>query len=135
MARDAQLAMGDASSHGIFCHLYINGQYWGLYNTDERPEANFGESYFGGRAEDYDTVKVDPDSSYNIEPTDGTLDAYMRLWMGCTNDVISNVLYYKLQGLNPDGTINPAYENLLDVVDLINYMLVAYFGGNLRSEE
>ena len=45
IARDQQLAMGMASSHGNFYHLYVNGQYWGLYNIDERPEANFGESY------------------------------------------------------------------------------------------
>ena len=59
-SRDAQLAMGQPAERGNFYHLYVNGHYWGLYNTDERAEASYGETYFGGRAEDYDTVKVDP---------------------------------------------------------------------------
>ena len=44
---------------GEYYHLYINGQYWGLFNTCERPEASYGETYFGGRKEDYDVIKVE----------------------------------------------------------------------------
>src|SRR4030095_5631518 len=36
-------------------------------------------------------------------------------------------------GNNPDGTRNPAYEVLVDVDNLIDYMLVIYYGGNLDS--
>src|SRR5207244_13534433 len=34
---------------------------------------------------------------------------------------------------NPDGTRNPAYEVLLDVDNLIDYMLVIFYGGNLDA--
>lgn len=56
--RDLQLAMGQSAARGYFCHLYINGQYWGLFNTCERPEASFGESYFKGKADDFDVIKI-----------------------------------------------------------------------------
>ncbi|MGC3959327.1 MAG: hypothetical protein QM813_15705 [Verrucomicrobiota bacterium] len=45
-----------------------------LFNTQERPEASFGASYFGGeRPQLLDVIKVDPDSGYQVIPTDGTL--------------------------------------------------------------
>ena len=39
-SRDTLLATGQPSERGDWYHLYINGQYWGLYNTCERPDAN-----------------------------------------------------------------------------------------------
>ncbi len=36
-SRDAQFAQGQPTERGDFFHLYINGQYWGVYNTAERP--------------------------------------------------------------------------------------------------
>lgn len=133
LSRDLQLAMSGIGERGDFCHLYLNGQYWGLYNTDERPEASFGETYFGGRAEDYDTIKVDPDLGYAIEATDGNQEAWTRLWRAATNGFDTLAAYFRIQGRNPDGTPNPAYENLLEVDDLIDYMLVILFGGNLDA--
>jgi len=47
MARDQQMAMSGNATRGDWYHLYINGMYWGLFNTEERPEAAFGESYYG----------------------------------------------------------------------------------------
>jgi hypothetical protein len=132
-SRDAQIAMDQPSTRGDFFHLYVNGQYWGVYNTEERSEAAYGETYFGGRAEDYDTVKVDPDLGYNIEPTDGNLDAWRRLWDAAVAGFVSDAAYFRIQGLNVDGTPNPAYENLLDIPNLIDYMLVIIFGGNLDA--
>jgi hypothetical protein len=132
-SRDAQGAMGHLTERGNFCHLYLNGQYWGLYNTDERAEASYGETYIGGRREDYDAIKVDPDLGYVIEPTDGNLDAWFRLWQAATNGFASDSNYFKIQGLNVDGTPNPSYENLLDVPNLIDYMLIILYGGNLDA--
>ena len=132
-SRDTQLAQDQPAERGDFYHLYINGQYWGLYNTAERPEAAYGESYFGGRKEDYDVIKVDPGAGYTIFATDGNMDAWTRLWMAATNGFANNADYFKVQGLNLDGTPNPAYENLLDVDNLIDYMLVIFFGGNLDA--
>ncbi len=132
-SRDTQLAQGQPGERGDFYHLYINGQYWGVYNTAERPEASFGESYFGGRKEDYDVIKVDTGAGYTIHATDGNLEAWTRLWKAATNGFSSDADYFKVQGLNIDGTVNPAYENLLDVDNLIDYMLVIFFTGNIDA--
>jgi hypothetical protein len=131
--RDMQLAMGQPAERGKFYHLYVNGQYWGLYNTDERPEASYGETYLGGRAEDYDTIKVDPDLGYNIEATDGNSDAWYQLWTAATAGFSSDASYFKIQGRNVDGTLNTNYPVLLDVDNLIDYMLVIIWGGNLDA--
>src|SRR5438046_9302241 len=61
------------------------------------------------------------------------MDAWTRLWMAATNGFANNADYFKVQGLNPDGTPNPAYENLLDVDNMIDYMLVIFWGGNLDA--
>ncbi|RYD78600.1 MAG: hypothetical protein EOP84_14050, partial [Verrucomicrobiaceae bacterium] len=139
-ARDMQLAMGQVSSHGRFYHLYVNGQYWGLYNTDERPEANFGASYFGGDKDDYDTIKVDPDLGYAVEATDGTTEAWFQLWQladsglsAANGESANNATYQRMMGRNPNGTPNPAYPVLLDPLNLIDEMLIIYWGGNLDA--
>ncbi|MCA9214580.1 MAG: lamin tail domain-containing protein, partial [Planctomycetales bacterium] len=38
--------------------------------------------------------------------------------------------YWKAQGMNPDGSRNPEFERLLDVENLIDYMLLTYFTGD-----
>jgi len=87
----------------------------------------------GGRAEDYDTIKIDPDNGYNIEATDGDTAAWFRLWQIGTNGFANDVDYFRVQGLNVDGTRNLAYEDLLDVDNLIDYMLITLYGGNLDA--
>ena len=131
LSRDAQLAMNGISTRGNFYHLYINGMYWGLFNSEERPEAAFAESYVGGREEDYDTIKqLD---GYISGATDGNTDAWYRLWAAATNGFVSNVDYFKVQGRNVNGTINTNFENLVDVANMIDYMLVILYGGNLDA--
>ena len=132
-SRDTQLAMGQPSARGNLFHLYLDGVYWGIYNTDERAEANFGAFYFGGNATNYDTVKVSPEDGYIIYATDGDMGAWTRLWTQATNGLSTDAAYEKVQGNNPDGTPNPDYENLVDVDNLIDYMLVIIWGGNLDA--
>jgi hypothetical protein len=130
--RDLQLAMGHQGERGEFYHLYINGHYWGIFNTCERPEAAFGETYYGGRREDYDVVKVEA-GPYTVNATDGNMDAWTRLYQLAQAGFASDAAYQFVQGNNPDGTPNPAYENLIDVPNLIDYMLIILYGGNLDA--
>ena len=131
MSRDAQLTMNGLGTRGNFYHLYINGMYWGLYNSEERPEAAFAASYLGGNEEDYDTIKqLD---GYVSGATDGNTDAWYRLWEAATNGFASNADYFKVQGRNVNGTINTNYENLIDVPNMIDYVLVINYGGNLDA--
>jgi hypothetical protein len=129
-SRDTQLAMGHQAERGDFYHLYINGQYWGLYNTDERPEAAYAASYFGGNREDYDTVKVAADNSYTIYATDGNMTAWTTLYNLAKAGLSTDAAYQKILGNNPDGTPNPNYPVLIDLPNLIDYMLVIIYTGN-----
>ncbi|MEJ2703793.1 MAG: CotH kinase family protein, partial [Sedimentisphaerales bacterium] len=80
-SRDTQRDMGQPYTRSRYYHLYLNGQYWGIFQTQERSEASYAESYFGGDKGDYDAVKTTGGNpGYTIEATDGTLDAYRRLW-------------------------------------------------------
>ncbi|MBN2132347.1 MAG: CotH kinase family protein, partial [Sedimentisphaerales bacterium] len=134
-SRDAQGAMGQPYTRSRYYHLYLNGQYWGIYQTQERSEARYAESYLGGDREDYDVLKVDagPGRPYVMEATDGDLEAYHRLWEAARAGFGSDEAYYRVQGRNADGTPNPAYERLLDVDNLIDYMLCTYYVGDFDA--
>lgn len=123
-SRDLQLEMGHPATRGRFYHLYLNGLYWGIYQTDERAEAAYGETYFGGDQLDYDVVKSFGDV------TDGNRDSYRRLWERWQAGFTSNAAYFEPQGRNPDGTPNPGFEKLLDVGNLIDYQIITYYTGD-----
>lgn len=124
-AKTTQLDMGQLSAHETFIHLYINGLYWGLYNISEELNKNFMESYLGGNELDYDVVK----EKETTTPSDGTMATWNSFKSQITG-VETNVNYQKIQGKNADGTVNPAYPNLLDVDNYIDYMLINYYIGN-----
>ena len=130
-SRDMQRDMGQPYTRSRYYHLFINGTYWGLYQTQERSEASFAASYFGGNPEDYDVIKVSAgyQGPFDIEATDGNLDAWKRLWDASMTGFRTNEAYNKVQGLNPDGTRNPDYEVLLDVDNLIDFMLTVFVTG------
>ena len=135
-SRDLQGKIGQPYTRSRYYHLYINGYYWGLFQSQERPEAHFAESYFGGSNKDYDVVKVSGwwnYPSYSVETTDGNLDAYQDIWNLCVTGFQGDINYFKLQGLNTDGTLNPSYKNLVDVDNLIDYMLIIFYTGNFDS--
>lgn len=131
-SRDTQRDMGNAYTRSRYYHLYIDGQYWGMYQSQERSEAAFGATYFGGDEDNFDVIKVEA-GPYQIYATDGNLDAWRRLWTAANAGLGSLGDYFKLQGKNPDGGDNPNYEALLDVDNLIDYMLVIFYGGNLDA--
>ena len=132
-SRDAQLAMGQSAERGDYYHLYINGQYWGLYNTCERPESSYAETYYGGSKDDYDVIKVAPDNGYTILATDGNMTAWTKLYTLCRQGLTNDAACERIQGNNPDGTRNPDYDRLVDRDNLIDYMLVILWGGNLDA--
>ena len=128
-SRDTQLEMGYHAERGDYYHLYINGHYWGLYNTCERPEAAYGESYLGGLEEDYDTVKVEA-GPYALNATDGTMTAWTALYNLAKAGLSSDAAFQRLMGNNPDGSANPSYPVYIDLNNLIDYMLIIIYTGN-----
>lgn len=127
-SRDLQREMGHPYTRSRFYHLYLNGVYWGLYQTQERAEENFAESYLGGDEEDYDVIK--PDDNKQIEATSGNIAGFTALWNSSKIGYTSYGEYFKVQGLNVDGTLNPSYKKLVDLDNLIDYMLIIFYTGN-----
>ncbi|MCP5537472.1 MAG: lamin tail domain-containing protein [Akkermansiaceae bacterium] len=131
-SRDTHRDMNQPHTRGEYYHLYINGMYWGLYQTEERCDSRYAASYYGGDNDDYDAVKADGDTG-DMYAVDGTRDAYEDLWTGMTAGVTGNASYFSLQGKNADGTENSSGTKLLDVDNVIDYMLLTYFTANRDS--
>ena len=151
--RDTQLAMKQPSARGRFVHLYLNGLYWGLYQIEERAEADYAARYFGGSDEDYDVVKVETSAGYVINPTAGDLNAWTELWnqsracyfinsnqaatapygAASYSQAQKNQAYFRMMGRAADGATATADPVLLDVDNLIDDMLIVFFSGNTDS--
>lgn len=131
--RDTQKAMGEAYTRSRYYHLFLNGQYWGIYMTEERPEAAFGASYFSGERDDFDTLKCSNYlGGYLLEATDGDTKAWKELWEGARKlaEDPSDRLYAQLAGLEADLVTPSEQGALVDIDNLINYMLIHFYAGN-----
>ncbi len=122
-AMETARALGMITPHSTFVHLYINGLYWGLYNPVERPDAAFSATYHGGDKDSWDALNQD-------SAPDGNYEAWNRLLSLLNQGMSSMAAYQRIQGNHPDGTRNPAYEHLLDVDNLIDYMILNFYVGN-----
>ena len=129
-SRDTQRDMGKPYTRSRYYHLYVNGLYFGIYQTEERPEANYAETYFGGKSDDYDVVKVAREENKTIEATDGNLEAWEQVY-ALTEAGFDNMQnYYRLLGKNQSGERDTSLPVLVDVDNLIDYMLVIFAMGN-----
>ena len=132
-SRDLQRDMGQPYTRSRFYHLYLDGTYWGLFQSQERPEARYAASYLGGSPEDYDVVKVATDIGYLIEATDGTLDSWRAVWDLCQQGFTSQDNYLRLLGLDANGERDPGLVRWVDIDNLIDYMLIVFQTGNFDA--
>jgi hypothetical protein len=133
-SRDTQRDMGQPYTRSRYYHLYLNGMYWGLYQSQERSEARYASSYFGDQEEDYDVIKVNTENAqYSLEATDGNLESWQKLWTMCSKGFTSNTNYYALEGKDQDGKPLKGGEVLVDIDNLIDYMLVIFYTGNFDA--
>jgi hypothetical protein len=134
-SRDSQRDLGMPYTRSRYYHLYLNGQYWGLFQTQERGDADYAATYLGGNDEDWDCIKTSQ-PGYVTTASDGTFTGFYNLHSLAVNQGFTGAYsnnYLRVKGLNPDGTRNPAYPVLLDEDNLIIYMLVAYYTGDPDS--
>ncbi len=131
--RDTQRAMGEAYTRSRYYHLFLNGQYWGIYMTEERPEAAYGATYFDGEREEFDTLKCSNFlGGYLLEATDGNTEAWKALWEGA-RQLAKNPTddqYAFLTGLEPSLAGPSERGALVDIDNLIVYMLINFYAGN-----
>ncbi len=132
-ARLLQGQLGEPYTRSRYYHLYLDGQYWGLYETQERVEEFYGESYFGGNEADYDVVKAGVADVGGTELSSGNELAWRQLFdygeALAANPSGNANLYWTMQGLNPDGTRNASQPVLLDVDNLIDFMVIIFYTG------
>ena len=134
-SRDSQRDLGQPYTRSRYYNLFINGQYWGLYQTQERGDEHWAEAYLGGDSLQYDLIKtastfVGSTIKYSIECNEGTWDAWSNLWEIATTEGFGpghEDNYNKILGLNPDGTRNDSYPILLNAESLMVYMLVSHY--------
>jgi hypothetical protein len=136
-SRDTMADLGEEYTRSRYYHLYLDGQYWGVYMTQERVEEFYGETYFGGQDSDYDVVKAGLGDVGGTELSAGNDVAWRQLFdygqLLATNPTMNYNVYWTMQGLNPDGTRNPALPVLLDVDNLITFMSIIIMTGGYDS--
>lgn len=118
--RETHRDMGALAIAGNWVHLYLNGQYWGLYNAIERPDEQFAEYYLGGNAEDYDVLKQRPRGQSDGSPPEvvhGDRAAWDELISLVRSDIETSDVYRQV-------------EELLDLEQFVDYVLLNIFGGN-----
>lgn len=161
-SRDTHAALGHPATRGRFVHLYLNGIYWGLYQIQERAEAAYGATYLGGEKDNFDIIKhTGSPGGYTTEATDGefltrpdgTDAAWKKAWNASRaaywintdkNPATPAVVlpstaqeklaaYFKLQGLQADGKTPTGEPALIDVNNLIDYIMVVILARNADS--
>ncbi|MES2706010.1 MAG: lamin tail domain-containing protein [Verrucomicrobiota bacterium] len=123
-AKHSQRDSGHPATRDRFCHVFINGLYWGLYNPTERPQEHWAETEFGGEDEDYDVVDL---CCGLTRLESGDFVEWNELLDKSDAGFDTTAAYQAIQGNNPDGTRNPAFKKLLGVDSLINFALNGYY--------
>lgn len=115
LARSLQESMNQPATKQDHVHLYINGLYWGVFNTIERIEADSMAAAYGGDKEDWDVMKATPPSSVAAE--DGT-DAAWQALVELSEADLSSAANYE------------AIQEYLDMESFIDWLLVNFYNGN-----
>ncbi len=129
--RDAQGEAGEPYTRTRYYHLYLNGMYWGLFETQERSEARWAADYIGGDVEDWDVIKKGDDGS--VLATDGTLDSWHQIYNIINTSSIDNARYFRLEGKDANGVPAKNSEILVDIDNLIDYMINIFYSGNFDA--
>lgn len=115
-SRDTQGAMGQPHTRSRQYHLFLNGQYWGIYMTQERVSGDYGERYFGGSGSDYDVVKRGA-PAVTVEASDGDLVAFQGLYPLVSDGTVTTTEYTQIAAH-------------VDLENLADYYLLHFFTGD-----
>ena len=139
-SRDTQRDLGESCHHSRSYHLFLNGVYWGLYQTEERTCGEFGETHFGGTPDDYDVVRTSyiwtSSAAYVTGVVEGEETGWRNFWDISVNQGYGSAYpdnYNRVRGLNPDGTRNLQYPIYLNPRNVAVLMLGAHFATDVDS--
>ena len=130
--RDTQRDMGQPYNKSRYYHLFLNGCYWGIYQTEERVDQKYCADTIGGEEDNFDVVRTSNTGGQNY--TTGIVEGDTTSWSNFWHITMKEGYgkghednYYRVRGLNPDGSRNPNYPIYLNVTNLICYMLSAHY--------
>lgn len=116
LARSLHERMGATEIPQGHINLYINGLYWGLYNTIERITSDSMAMHFGGYEEDWDVIKSSRNPN-EMQVVAGSLNSWTEL-----QDLAAAV---------GAGTADfSEIEQHLDVDRFADFLLVNFYNGN-----
>ena len=130
--RALHAATGNDALPSRFVHFYINGLYWGMYEAVERLNAQHMANSFGGDKDEWDVIKPGENpgrliaDSGTMQAWNQTVDLAREVSRARTRDE-ELAAYYRLQGRGVDGTINPEWEQYIDLDSYIDYLIVTLF--------
>jgi len=104
-----------------FAVLFINGEFWGLYQLLERFDDEYLAQHYGGSASNYRVMENPSPGKTAPEDNDPDAIAYFEAKVAIVNAI-------------PDMNTTDAYATLDGIVDmesLIDYVIIETLGGNL----
>lgn len=108
-----------AVSDGVHTHLYLNGQYWGIYFLSERPDDAFGAEHYGGTKDEYDAFKgLSAGGSTRAEIIGGNRTAWAEMFALAAQDLTDPAKYQALQ-------------QYVDIDQLIDFNIGVLYQGDL----
>ena len=131
-SRDSERDMGSTYNRSRYFHLFLNGVYWGLYQTEERVDDYYGESYNGGSAANYDVIRTSQ-PGYNTGVAEGEAAAYEDFWRITTQEGYGAdhpANYNRVRGLDPNGVRDPSLPVYLDVTNLVVHLISSHFAAD-----
>lgn len=106
--------------------------YWGLFQSQERVDDHYCNSYFGGDEVDYDVIKANEyilGVEFRVGAKHGNFNSWSHIYDMCSSGFENDENYYALEGKDKNGTPNGS-EVLVDIDNLIDYMLIIFYTGN-----
>jgi len=126
-AKESALDSGEPATRHRYCHVFLNGMYWGVYDATERPESHWAETTFGGEDEDYDVINLCCPNRIDA----GDFTEWQQLLSTARAGLSSDTAYQAIQGNYPDGTRNPSIKPLLNVDSMIGFAINGYYHGSI----
>lgn len=114
-SRQMQVEMGHPATKQGHIHVYLNGLYWGVFNTIERIEGDSMAAAYGGSKEDWDVIKASPPSAVVAE------DGNMAAWQ--------EVVTLADGGLTGEAEF-AAIQEMLDLENFIDWLILNFYNGN-----
>lgn len=126
-AKESHLDSGEPATRHRYCHVFLNGMYWGLYDATERPESHWAETTFGGEDEDYDVVNLCCPNRIDS----GDFTEWQQLLSTARAGLSTDTAYQAIQGNFPNGTRNPSLKRLLNVDSFIGFAINGYYHASI----